>query len=81
MAISYRKLLSIFEERDITSYTLTKKDKIIGQSTWKKIKDGGHIDTRTIDTLCRYLHCQPGDILEYVEDNSRDGEDEKDPST
>ena len=68
MAISYRKLLIIFDEKGITSYTLTKKDKIIGQSTWKKIKDGGNIDTKTINTLCKYLNCQPGDILEYVED-------------
>lgn len=22
----------------------------------------------TLDALCRALHCQPGDILEYVED-------------
>lgn len=67
MPISYSKLLKIFAEKGITSYTVTKKDKIIGQATWKKIHDGGHIDTRTIEALCKYLGCQPGDILEYVE--------------
>lgn len=66
MPISYSKLLKIFAEKGITSYTVTKKDKIIGQATWKKIHDGGHIDTRTIEALCKYLGCQPGDILEYV---------------
>ena len=25
-----------------------------------------HIDTRTIENLCAYLHCQPGDIMEYI---------------
>lgn len=49
MPISYSKLLKIFAEKGITSYTVTKKDKIIGQATWKKIHDGGHIDTRTIE--------------------------------
>ena len=65
LAITYNKLLKIFEERGITSYTI-KKHNIIGQATWKKVHEGGHIDTRTIDALCAYLKCQPGDILEYV---------------
>lgn len=68
MPISYNKLLAAFEENGITSYTITKKDRIIGQATWKNIHDGKHIDTRTIETLCKYLDCQPGDIIEYVPD-------------
>lgn len=69
MPISYKKLLSIFEMKEISSYTITKKDKIIGQATWKKIHENGHIDTRTIESLCKYLNCQPGDIMEYVPDD------------
>lgn len=68
MSISYDKLLSLFNEKGISSYTITKKDKIIGQATWKKIHENGHIDTRTIESLCKYLNCQPGDILKYVPD-------------
>lgn len=68
MSISYNKLLKLFDQKGVTSYTITKKDKIIGQATWKKIHENGHIDTRTIETLCKYLNCQPGDILEYVPD-------------
>ena len=67
MAISYNKLLKIFAERGITSYTI-KKDNVVGQSAWKKVHEGGHIDTRTIDALCAYLKCQPGDMMEYIED-------------
>lgn len=67
MPISYNKLLTLFEKKDITSYTI-KKEKLIGQSTWKKIHENGHIDTRTIEALCKYLNCQPGDILEYMPD-------------
>lgn len=68
MSISYNKLLKLFDQKGVTSYTITKKDKIIGQATWKKIHENGHIDTRTIETLCKYLDCQPGDIMEYVQD-------------
>ncbi len=68
MPISYRKLLKTFEERKITGYTI-KKENIIGQASYKKIKEGGHIDTRSIGKLCEYLKCQPGDILEYIPDD------------
>lgn len=67
MPIKYDKLLSKLEAAGYTSYRI-KKENIIGQATLKKIKEGGNIDTRTIAKLCSLLHCQPGDIIEYVED-------------
>ena len=67
MGIKYDKMLQLFQEKGITSYTM-KKEKIIGQATWKKIQEGGDIDTRTISALCEYLDCQPGDLLEYVKE-------------
>ena len=63
--ISYAKMLKLFEERKITSYTM-KKDNVIGQASWKKIHEGGHIDTRTLDALCDYLDVQPSDLIEFV---------------
>ena len=66
MSISYSKLIKIFNARGINS-TKIKNEKIIWQSAWQKIKNGGDIDTRTIDKICTYLKCQPGDILEWVE--------------
>lgn len=45
MGISYDKMLKLFQERGITSYTM-RKEKIIGQATWKKIHEGGNIDTK-----------------------------------
>ena len=65
MPIKYDKLIALMRDRGITSYTL-KRDNIIGQATYKKIMEGGDIDTRTIAKLCKLLECQPGDILEYV---------------
>lgn len=69
MPIKYTKLLKMLEDRGVTSYTL-KKDNIIGQATYKKIKEGGDIDTRTIAKLCEFLNCQPGDILEYEKERT-----------
>ncbi|MEO3218353.1 helix-turn-helix transcriptional regulator [Ruminococcus bicirculans (ex Wegman et al. 2014)] len=64
MPIKYDKLINLMKQAGMTSYTV-KKDKIIGQATYKKILEGGDIDTRTIAKLCELLNCQPGDILEY----------------
>lgn len=66
MPIKYTKLIRRLQEAGITSYTV-KRDKIIGQATYKKILEGGDIDTRTIAKLCKVLRCQPGDIMEYEE--------------
>ena len=56
------------EERGINSYTL-KKEGIIGQGTYYAIKNGtGGLDHRSINKLCKYLNCQPGDLMEYVPD-------------
>ena len=65
MPIKYDKLIALMKEKGITSYTF-RQNKVIGQGTYKKIIEGGDIDTRTIAKLCELLNCQPGDILEYV---------------
>ncbi len=75
--IIYDKLLQILKNNNYTCYTLTKKNKVIGQATWKKIHERGNIDTRSINSLCAFLECQPGDILEYIPDVS-DGKGSKD---
>lgn len=67
MSISYRKLITKFNDLGINS-TKIKSQKIMGQATWKKIKEGGNINTSTINDICKLLDCQPGDILEYVPD-------------
>lgn len=66
--IRYDKLFKLFEENGISSY-VAQKNNIIAQSTLNRIKNGtGGLDYRTIDRICRALHCQPADIMEYVPD-------------
>lgn len=68
MAISFNKLLRLLANRNISIYHL-KRDKVIGTATIDKLRKGeGNVDTRSIDRLCAYLHCQPGDIMEYVDE-------------
>ena len=69
MPIKYDKLIALLKETGYTTYRI-RQDNIMSQSAWQKIRTGtGDIDTRTISKLCGLLHCQPGDIMEYVEDD------------
>lgn len=68
MAILYDKLFELLKSKGLTMYSL-RRDKVVGTATLEKMrKHEGHIDDRSIDSLCRYLNCQPGDIMEYKED-------------
>ena len=74
LPIRYNKLLNLLKDNGISLYKL-KTDKIIGTATIDKIRKGtGHIDTRSIESICKYLNCQPGDIMEYVPDELPTGE-------
>ncbi|WP_040659054.1 helix-turn-helix domain-containing protein [Oscillibacter ruminantium] len=37
-------------------------------ATVNKLRKNELIRTDTLNHLCRLLHCQPGDLMEYVED-------------
>lgn len=66
MPIIYTKLFQILKERNKTMYDL-RKDKVVGTATLEKMRKAeGHIDTRSIEKLCEYLDCQPGDLMEYI---------------
>lgn len=72
MAIKYDKLKSIMRDRGINSY-VCKRDHIIGQESYRKIRDGGNIDMRTLNSLCKALgDVQPGELLEYVRDEDEE---------
>lgn len=70
--ISYEKLVKRLKEQNITQYKL-KQEKILGSATISKIfkndgLNGEAIDIRVVDKMCKLLKCQPGDILECVDD-------------
>lgn len=71
MPIKYDKLINLLKEKGYTTYRI-RQENLMSQSAWQKIRTGtGDIDTRTIEKLCRLLNCQPGDIMEYVEEQSQ----------
>lgn len=67
--IRYNKLLKLMEERGLSTYKI-RKEKIISESTLQNIRNNKRITTDAIANLCDALSCQPGDILEYVPDET-----------
>ena len=72
MPISYDKFFLLLKQKGLKKYDL-RKNKVIGVATLDNMRTGKrNIDTRTIEKLCAYLHCQPGDIMEYIPDEETD---------
>lgn len=73
--IKFDKLHSLLKERGTTLYKLS-AEKVIGSATRQKLLGQlpGGIDSKTINSLCCRLDCQPGDLMEYVPDNKEAGE-------
>lgn len=68
MAIHYKvDILAELKKKGYSS-TRIREEKLIGQSYLQQIRRGELVSWKTLDTICSLLKCQPGDLLEYVED-------------
>jgi putative transcriptional regulator len=56
------------EGRKLTYRTVSKETGISTTTLTKYINQGGGIDPNTLEKLCEYLNCQPGDLLVYSAD-------------
>ena len=65
MALQYKiNVLEALKEKGYTTYTL-RKEKLLSESTIQKLRGGEGVAWDNLDTLCRLLDCDIGDILEY----------------
>ena len=55
------------KEKGYTSYKI-RNEKLLGESTMTKFRNGVVVSIENLDVLCRLLECQVGDIIEYVKD-------------
>ncbi len=69
MAIHYKvDILASLKRAGYTSYRL-RKDKIFGESAIQQFREGV-VSLACLDKLCALLNCQPGDIIEYKEEEN-----------
>jgi putative transcriptional regulator len=69
MAVKYEKLFVLMKGKGLTTYRI-RKDKIISEGTLQSLRDNKPVSTETISALCSVSSCQPGDIMECVEDDA-----------
>ncbi len=62
-------VMKALKGKGFTAYKL-RKDKILGESDMTNIRRGRLPSHAVLNKLCRMLECQPGDLLEYVEDDN-----------
>jgi putative transcriptional regulator len=43
---------------------------LLSQSTLQKFRNQQGVSWENLETLCRLLECQPGDLIEFVDDES-----------
>ena len=72
MPLQYKiKVLDALKEKGHTTYTLrnakNKEDKL-SESTIQKLRKGEGVSWENLETLCRLLECQPGDLIEFVDE-------------
>ena len=46
-----------------------RNDRILAESTMTKLRRKQPISWENIDTICCLLRCQPGDLLEWIDDD------------
>lgn len=71
MAVSYKRLLHLMVEKDISSSELMRKANI-SANIISKIKNGQYMALDKVESICAAMDCTPNDILEFVSDNTED---------
>ena len=77
MALRYK--IDIMAELKKNGYSSTRirEEKLIGQSYLQQIRHNELVSWKTMDTLCRLLNCQVGDLVEYVAEDTPEAAERK----
>ena len=68
MPIKYKiDILTALKEKGYPT-TRLRKEKLIGEATIQRLRHDLSVSYEVLAKLCALLDCQPGDIMEYVED-------------
>ena len=72
MNVSYKKLWKLLIDKDMMKKDL-QKEAGISWATLTKMSKGETVSTEVLMKVCKVLHCDVGDIMEFIDD----GEDTK----
>lgn len=68
MPVQYKKdILAELKAAGYSTYRM-RKEKLLGESVLTQLRNDELVSWANIARLCKMLNCQPGDILEYEEE-------------
>ena len=68
MPISFQPMRQLMEENHISYYRLANEG--IDAQTLQRIRHDKPITSDTLGKICGIMKCQPGDLIEYIDDTS-----------
>jgi len=66
-------ILEALKRNGFTTYRL-RKERLLSESTIQKLRKKEPVSWENIETLCRLLNCNIGDIVEYIPDGEDSNE-------
>ena len=73
MNVSYKKLWKLLIDKDMMKKDL-QKEAGISWATLTKMSKGEVVSTEVLMKVCKVLHCDVGDIVEFIDDGESDPE-------
>ena len=71
MPIRYKvDILEALKSKGYSTYKL-RREKLLSEGVIQSLREGKTISLDNVSQICALLGCQPGDILEYVEDGDQ----------
>ena len=66
MPIRYK--IDVLEALKAAGYSSTRlrNEKLLGESYMTQLRHGELVSWKAIETICRLLNCQPGDLIEFI---------------
>jgi hypothetical protein len=68
MSVSYKKLLHMMIEKDISNQELMRQANI-SANIITKLRTGQYIALDKLESICLALNCTPNDILEFIQED------------
>ena len=62
-------VLNVLKEKGYNTNKI-RTEGLLSQSTLQKFRNQQGVSWENLETLCRLLECQPGDLIEFVDDES-----------
>ena len=60
-------VIDALKEKGYSTYAL-RREKLLSESTIQKLRNGKGLSWENIETICRLLECDVGDILKYTKE-------------